>query len=180
MGMMRGLRWAPLAAWFRASRRALAAGLSHGGWLNFGPFRWADLRVAGALRAGAGMVTPLAVGLVTGHLEHGAFAALGAMPAGLVTFQGFSRTRVTAVVLAAFGMAGATFVGSAAAAGNGWWLVPAVTVFSFLAGGLWQAALVVASWAFLPGGRERSSVAAVYRELGAYAAEHGSRPTDVG
>ena len=223
MSRMRGLRWAPLAAWFRASRRALAAGLSHGGWLNFGPFRWADLRVAGALRAGAGMVTPLAVGLVTGHLEYGAFAALGAMPAGLVTFQGFSRTRVTAVVLAAFGMAAATFVGSTAADGNGWWLVPAVAVFSYLAGllvtlgqrlavaglqlpialliasgiplrpgdaalrailvlagGLWQAALVVASWAFLPGGRERSSLAAVYRALGAYAAEHGSQPADAG
>ncbi len=223
MSRMRGLRWAPLAAWFRASRRALAAGLSHGGWLNFGPFRWADLRVAGALRAGAGMVTPLAVGLVTGHLEYGAFAALGAMPAGLVTFQGFSRTRVTAVVLAAFGMAAATFVGSTAADGTGWWLVPAVAVFSYLAGllvtlgqrlavaglqlpialliasgiplrpgdaalrailvmagGLWQAALVVASWAFLPGGRERSSLAAVYRALGAYAAEHGSQPADAG
>ncbi len=221
MSRVRRLRWAPLAAWFRASRRALAAGLSHGGWLNFGPFRWADLRVAGALRAGAGMVTPLAVGLVTGHLEYGAFAALGAMPAGLVTFQGFSRTRVTAVVLAAFGMAAATFVGSMAADGNGWWLVPAVMVFSYLAGlmvtlgqrlavaglqlpialliasgiplrpgdaalravlvlagGLWQATLVVASWAFLPGGRERSSLAAVYRELGAYAAEHGSQPAD--
>ena len=221
MSRVRRLRWAPLVAWFRASRRALAAGLSHGGWLNFGPFRWADLRVAGALRAGAGMVTPLAVGLVTGHLEYGAFAALGAMPAGLVTFQGFSRTRVTAVVLAAFGMAAATFVGSMAADGNGWWLVPAVMVFSYLAGlmvtlgqrlavaglqlpialliasgiplrpgdaalravlvlagGLWQATLVVASWAFLPGGRERSSLAAVYRELGAYAAEHGSQPAD--
>jgi Fusaric acid resistance protein-like/FUSC-like inner membrane protein yccS len=218
-----GLRWAPLAAWFRASRRALAAGLSHGGWLSFGPFRWADLRVAGALRAGAGMITPLAVGLVTGHLEYGAFAALGAMPAGLVTFQGFSRTRVTAVVLAAFGMAAATFVGSTAADGNGWWLVPAVAVFSYLAGllvtlgqrlavaglqlpialliasgiplrpgdaalravlvlagGLWQAALVAASWAFLPGGRERSSLAVVYRELAAYAAEHGSQPAGAG
>ena len=174
--------------------------------------------MASALRAGAGMVTPLVVGLVTGHLEYGAFAALGAMPAGLVTFQGFSRTRVTAVVLAAFGMAAATFVGSAAAEGNGWWLVPAVTAFSYLAGllvtlgqrlavaglqlpialliasgiplrpgdaalravlvlagGLWQATLVVASWVFLPGGRERSSLAAVYRELGAYAAEHGGQ-----
>jgi Fusaric acid resistance protein-like/FUSC-like inner membrane protein yccS len=220
---VRGLRWAPLAAWFRASRRALAAGLSHGGWLSFGPFRWADFRVASALRAGAGMVTPLAVGLVTGHLEYGAFAALGAMPAGLVTFQGFSRTRVTAVVLAAFGMAAATFVGSTAANGKGWWLASAVAVFSYLAGllvtlgqrlavaglqlpialliasgiplrpgdaalrailvlagGLWQAALVVASWAFLPGGRERSSLAAVYRELGAYAAEHGSQPAGAG
>ena len=120
-------------------------------------------------------------------------------------------------------MAAATFVGSTAADGNGWWLVPAVAVFSYLAGllvtlgqrlavaglqlpialliasgiplrpgdaalrailvlagGLWQAALVVASWAFLPGGRERSSLAAVYRALGAYAAEHGSQPADAG
>jgi hypothetical protein len=87
-------------------------------------------------------------------------------------------------------------VGSAAAEGNEWWLVPAVAVFSYLvgllvtlgqrlavaglqmpialliasgiplrpgdaalravlvlAGGLWQAALVVASWALTPGGR---------------------------
>ena len=30
----------PIAAWFRSSRRMLAAELSQGGWLNFGAFRW--------------------------------------------------------------------------------------------------------------------------------------------
>jgi len=30
----------PIAAWFRSSRRMLAAELSQGGWLNFGVFRW--------------------------------------------------------------------------------------------------------------------------------------------
>jgi uncharacterized membrane protein YccC len=56
----------------------LAAELSHGGWLNFGPFRWSAVDVPRALRAGAGMVTPLALGVATGHLEYGVFAALGA------------------------------------------------------------------------------------------------------
>jgi hypothetical protein len=47
-------RSAPLAAWFRSSRRMLAAELSHGSWLNFGQFRWSDTRVPGGLRAGTG------------------------------------------------------------------------------------------------------------------------------
>jgi hypothetical protein len=72
----------PIAAWFRSSRRMLAAELSQGGWLNFGTFRWSDADVPRALRAGAGMITPLALGLATGHLEYGVFAALGALPAG--------------------------------------------------------------------------------------------------
>ncbi|HYZ56416.1 MAG TPA: FUSC family protein [Streptosporangiaceae bacterium] len=216
-------RSSPLAAWFRASRRMLAAELSHGGWLNFGQFRWSDIRVLGGLRAGAGVIVPLVLGLITGHLEYGAFASLGSLPAGFVTFEGVSRTRLTAVVLAAFGMAAATFVGGAAVNASGWWLVPAVLVFSYLAGllvtlgqrlsvagiqvpielliasaiplppgdaalravlvlagGLWQGALVVASWAFLPGGRERSSLAAAYRALGAYAAGHCRRLSGAG
>ena len=73
--------------------------------LNFGPFRWSDINIPRALRAGAGMITPLALGLATGHLEYGIFATLGALPAGFVSFQGASRTRVTAVTFAAFGMA---------------------------------------------------------------------------
>ena len=111
--MRRALRPAA-AAWFRSSRRMLAAELSQGGWLSFGPFRWADIDIPRALRAGAGMITPLALGLATGHLEYGVFAALGALPAGLVSFQGASRTRVSAVVFAALGMAVATFAGAVA------------------------------------------------------------------
>ncbi len=180
----------PIAAWFGSSRRMLAAELSQGGWLNFGAFRWSDTDVPRALRAGAGMITPLAIGLATNHLEYGVFACLGALPAGFVSFQGASRTRVSAVVFAAFGMAVATFVGGVCASTSGWLLFPAVFAFSYLgglmaplgqrflvvglqwavqlviasaiplapgdaglrallvlAGGLWQGALVVASWA---------------------------------
>ena len=124
----------PIAAWFRSSRRMLAAELSQGGWLNFGTFRWSDADVPRALRAGAGMITPLVLGLATGHLEYGVYAALGALPAGMVSFQGASRTRVTAVVLAAVGMAVATFTGGVAAYVSGWLLFPAVLIFSYLSG----------------------------------------------
>jgi uncharacterized membrane protein YccC len=122
------------ASWFRSSRRMLAAELSHGGWLNFGPFRWSAVDVPRALRAGVGMVTPLVVGLATGHLEYGVFAALGALNAGIVSFQGASRTRVSAVTLAALGMAICTWVGAVAAWAGGWWLLPAVVAFSYLGG----------------------------------------------
>ena len=143
----------------------LAAELSHGGWLNFGPFRWSAVDVPRALRAGVGMVTPLAVGLATGHLEYGVFAALGAQPAGIVSFQGASRTRVSAITLAALGMAISTWVGGVAAWASGWLLFPAVLVFSYLAGLLaalgqrfgvvglqWAIQLVIASAIPLPPG----------------------------
>jgi uncharacterized membrane protein YccC len=199
----------------------LAAELAQGGWFSFGQFRWADVNVVGALRAGTGMITPLALGLVTGHLEYGVFAALGSLPAGFVSFQGVSRTRVTAVVLAAVGMAVATLIGGAAAYSSPWLLVPAVLVFSYLAGllvtlgqrfmvvglqwaiqlviasgiplapgdaalrsglvlagGLWQGALVVASWAFMRGSRERSALASAYRALSDYAAGLCARPAE--
>ncbi|HEY6500540.1 MAG TPA: FUSC family protein [Streptosporangiaceae bacterium] len=130
---MRDYRGA-LRAWFRSSRRMLAAELSHGGWLNFGPFRWSAVDVPRALRAGAGMVTPLALGVATGHLEYGVFAALGAQPAGIVSFQGSSRTRVSAITLAALGMAVCTWVGGVCAWASGWLLFPAVMLFAYLAG----------------------------------------------
>jgi uncharacterized membrane protein YccC len=154
-----------VASWFRSSRRMLAAELSHGGWLNFGPFRWSAVDVPRALRAGVGMVTPLAIGLATGHLEYGVFAALGALNAGIVSFQGASRTRVSAVTLAALGMAVCTWVGGVAAWAGGWWLLPAVVAFSYLGGLLatlgqrfgvvglqWVFQLVIASAIPLPPG----------------------------
>jgi uncharacterized membrane protein YccC len=218
---MSGEHQSRVAAWFRASRRLLATELAQGGWFSFGQFRWSDVNVAGALRAGAGMITPLALGLVTGHLEYGVFATLGSLPAGFVSFQGVSRTRVTAIALAAVGMAIATFIGGAAAYSSQWFLVPAVVVFSYLAGllvtlgqrfmvvglqmalqlviasgiplrpgdaavravlvligGLWQGALVVASWAVMRGNRERSALASAYRALSGYAAGLCNRPGD--
>jgi uncharacterized membrane protein YccC len=208
-----------LAGWFRSSRQMLAAELSHGGWLNFGPFRWSAVDVPRALRAGIGMVTPLAIGLATGHLEYGVFAALGAQPAGIVSFQGASRTRVSAVTLAALGMAVATWIGGVAAWASGWWLFPAVLAFSYLAGllgalgqrfgvvglqwaiqlviasaiplppgdaavraglvlagGLWQGALVIASWTVFRSGQERSSLSSAYRALARYAEDSCRRP----
>jgi uncharacterized membrane protein YccC len=203
-----------IAAWFRSSRRTLAAELSQGGWLNFGAFRWSAIDVPRALRAGVGMITPLALGLATNHLEYGVFASLGALPAGMVSFQGASRTRVTAVTLAAAGMAVATFVGAVCAYTSGWLLLPAVLIFSYLgglmatlgqrflvvglqwaiqlviassiplapgdaglrallvlAGGLWQGALVVASWTVTHGNQERNSLADAYRLLAGYATD---------
>ncbi len=197
----------------------LAAELSQGGWLNFGAFRWSDINIPRALRAGFGMITPLALGLATGHLEYGVYASLGALPAGMVSFQGASRTRVSAVAFAAFGMAVATFVGAVAAHTSGWLLIPAVMIFSYLAGlmaalgqrflvvglqwaiqlviasaiplppreaavrallvlagGLWQGALVVVSWALTRGNQERPSLAYAYRALREYAAEVCHRP----
>lgn len=216
---MSGALWPRVVAWYRASRRMLAAESAQGGWFSFGQFRWADANVAGALRAGAGMITPLALGLATGHLEYGVFATLGSLPAGFVSFQGEARTRLTAVALAAVGMAVATFAGGAAASASGWLMVPAVALFIYpsgllatlgprftvvglqwsvqlviasgiplppgdaavrallvLAGGLWQGALVVVSWAFLPGGHEREAVAADYRALAGYAAGLSEHP----
>ena len=167
------------------------------------------------------MITPLVLGLATGHLEYGVYAALGALPAGMVSFQGASRTRVTAVVLAAVGMAVATFTGGVAAYVSGWLLFPAVLIFSYLsgllatlgprfqvvglqwaiqlviasaiplppadaavraalvlAGGLWQGALVVASWAVTRGNQERTSLADVYRALADYAEQNCRRTAD--
>src|SRR6201996_8573805 len=154
-----------VASWFRSSRRMLAAELSHGGWLNFGPFRWSAVDVPRALRAGFGMIAPLAIGVATGHLEYGVFAALGAQPAGIVSFQGSSRTRVSAVTLAALGMAVCTWVGGVSAWASGWLLFPAVMVFSYLAGLLaslgqrfgviglqWAIQVVIASAIPLPPG----------------------------
>ena len=116
-------------------------------------------------------------------------------------------------------MAVATFVGGVAAYTSGWLLLPAVLIFSYLAGlmaalgqrflvvglqwaiqlviasaiplppreaavrallvlagGLWQGALVVVSWAFTRGNQERSSLADAYRALSEYAAEVCHRP----
>src|ERR1700760_1933188 len=170
-----------IGAWFRSSRRMLAAELSHGGWLNFGPFRWSAVDVPRALRAGIGMVTPLAVGLATGHLEYGVF-----------------------VTLASLGMAVATWVGGVAAWASGWWLFPAVLAFSYLAGLLgalgqrfgvvglqWAIQLVIASAIPLPpgdaavraalvlaGGRgqNRASLATAYRALARYAEDSCRHP----
>jgi uncharacterized membrane protein YccC len=128
------------------------------GWLDFGAFRWRDLSPGRSVRASIGVLTPLIIGVATGRIEYGSYAALGALPAGFVSFRGVSRTRVLAVLCAALGMAVSTFVGATAAAGLPWLLVPIVFAWAYVTGVLaavgptvlavslqWPVALLIAS-----------------------------------
>jgi uncharacterized membrane protein YccC len=117
----------------RSSRSYLARFQWRKLW-QFGPFRWGDVAPWRAARVAVGVMVPLAVGSAFGHLDYGAFAALGALPAGLASFQGVTRTRVTAVVVASAGMAVSTFVGAATAAAAPWLLVPVVVVWGYVVG----------------------------------------------
>ncbi|MER7837632.1 FUSC family protein [Streptomyces sp. NPDC096040] len=98
------------------------------------PLSWHDVALWRAARVAVGVVVPLAVGAATGHLEYGAFASLGALPAGLASFQGVTRTRVAAVVAASVGMAVSTFVGGTVAFAAHWLLVPVVMVWGYVTG----------------------------------------------
>jgi hypothetical protein len=80
------------------------------------------------------VVLPLAAGAASGHVEYGTFASLGALPAGLASFQGVTRTRVTAVAVASAGMAVSTFVGGTVAAAAPRLLVPVVIVWGYVSG----------------------------------------------
>ncbi len=110
------------------------------------------------MRASIGVLTPLIIGVATGRIEYGSYAALGALPAGFVSFRGVSRTRVLAVLCAALGMAVSTFVGATTAAGLPWLLVPIVFAWAYVTGVLaalgptvlavslqWPVALLIAS-----------------------------------
>lgn len=189
---------------------------------QIGPIRWGDLAPWRAARTALGVVTPLALGWVSGHLDYGAYAALGAMPAGFASFQGETRSRMWVVVVASLGMAVSTFVGATLFTGAPWLLVPVVAVWGYLiglavclgqranvavlqwavalliaiglplapreaalragfalAGGLFQAVLVVTSWTWHTGFRERTTLAASFRALADYAsglAAGGSGP----
>jgi uncharacterized membrane protein YccC len=206
-----------LVADLRASRGYLAAELGRSGWLDFGAFRWRDLALGPAGRAAFGVITPLAIGVATGHDAFGSYAALGALPAGFVSFRGVTRTRALAVALAAAGMAVSTFVGAITEASHPWLLVPIIFVWAYaagllaalgptslvvslqwpvalliasalplppaaaagrallvLAGGLWQALLVVTSWAVARGSAERTALAQSFQALSDYAGDLAS------
>ncbi|HXW88584.1 MAG TPA: hypothetical protein VEJ42_10005 [Streptosporangiaceae bacterium] len=122
-----------LVADLRGGRAFLSAELSRPGWLDFGAFRWRDLALAQGARAAIGVLTPLVIGVATGRVEYGSFAALGALPAGFVSFRGVSRTRVLAVLCATVGMAVSTFAG-ATAAREPWLLVPVVFAWAYAVG----------------------------------------------
>jgi len=101
---------------------------------RLGPFRWNNLAPLRAVRVAFGVVVPLVLGLIGGHTEYGAYAALGALPAGFASFQGEARTRVGAVVVACIGMAVSAFVGATAAEYAPWSLVLVVAVWGYVTG----------------------------------------------
>ena len=111
--------------------------LARFGWreaLRAGPAGWQDIVTWRTLRVAAGVVLPLAARAASGHVEYGAFTSLGALPAGLASFQGVTRTRVTAVTVASVGMAVSTFVGGTVAAAAPWLLVPVIMVWGYVTG----------------------------------------------
>jgi uncharacterized membrane protein YccC len=99
-----------------------------------GPFQWTRVAPERAGRAALGVVVPLVIGWMIGHLEYGAYVALGALPAGMASFQGETRSRVAAVVLASIGMAISTFVGVSTAAAAPWMLVPIIAFWGYITG----------------------------------------------
>ncbi|MEV1179036.1 FUSC family membrane protein, partial [Nonomuraea sp. NPDC049784] len=119
------------------ARRLTGRRLTPARWrslLRGGPFHWDAVAPGRAARVASGVVVPLAAGAAGGQLEYGAFAALGAQPAGFVSFHGVARTRVAAVAAASIGMAVSTFVGAATAAAAPWLLVPAVMLWGYVTG----------------------------------------------
>jgi uncharacterized membrane protein YccC len=196
----------------RASRAFLASEVSHGGWLDAGQFRWRDATPGRAARAAFGVAVPLALGLATRHVEYGTFAALGAQPAGVVSFQGVTRSRIMLVTVAVAGMAVSTFVGATVASAAPWLMPVVIALWAYaagvcaalgptalivalqwpvavliasavplgpepalvraglvVAGGLWQAVLVISTWTISRGAAERAAMAASYAALGQYA-----------
>jgi uncharacterized membrane protein YccC len=110
-------------------------------------------------------MAPLIIGVATGKIEYGSYAALGALPAGFVSVRGVSWTRVLAVLAATAGMAVSTFAGATAAWSQPWLLVPIVFVWGYVSGLLaalgptviavvlqWPVALLIASALPLPPG----------------------------
>jgi len=101
---------------------------------QLGPFHWRDVAPRRAARVALGVVVPLGLGWASGHVDYGAYAALGALPAGVASFQGETRSRVAVVVAASVGMAMSTFVGATTAELAPWLLVPVVGIWGYFTG----------------------------------------------
>jgi uncharacterized membrane protein YccC len=99
-----------------------------------GLLRQAAPSVRRALALGSGVLLPLLIGILAGRQEDGVFAALGALLAGIASFQGVTRTRLSAVTVAGLGAALSTFVGATVAAASPWGLIPVVVVWGYAAG----------------------------------------------
>jgi uncharacterized membrane protein YccC len=102
--------------------------------VRVGPVRWGDVAPGRAARVAVGVAVPLAIGSARGHLDYGAFAALGAQSAGVVSFHGEARSRLTAVAVASAGMAVTTFAGATIAAAAPWLLVACVIILGYMCG----------------------------------------------
>jgi hypothetical protein len=102
--------------------------------VQVGPFHWDALAPGRASRVAVGVLAPLTLGWASGHLDSGAFAALGALPAGFASFQKVTRSRLAAVVVASLGMAVSTCIGATTAATIPWLLVPVVLVWGYVTG----------------------------------------------
>ena len=102
--------------------------------LGIDTLRWGAAAPWRAARASAGVVLPLIVGWISGYIEYGAYAALGALPAGFASFQGETLSRVAVVAVATVGMAVSTLVGAITAATAPWLLVPVVALWGYLTG----------------------------------------------
>src|SRR5262249_26812172 len=101
---------------------------------QLGPFRWGGIAPWRAARVAFGVAVPLVLGWATDHVDYGAYASLGALPAGFVSVRGGARRSVTAVAMASLGMALSTFVGAVTAGSAPWLLVPIVATWGYCTG----------------------------------------------
>jgi hypothetical protein len=102
--------------------------------LGLDSLRWDATAPWRAARVTIGVVVPLILGWISGHVDYGAYAALGALPAGFASFQGETVSRVVVVAVASIGMAVSTLVGATTAAMAPWLLVPVVALWGYVAG----------------------------------------------
>lgn len=75
-------------------------------------FDRAGLAPVDGLRAAAGVVVPLVVGVAAGHPAEGAQAAVGALPVGIAELTGAFRAPLGLMLATSAGMTASTFVGS--------------------------------------------------------------------
>ncbi|HET7531426.1 MAG TPA: FUSC family protein [Mycobacteriales bacterium] len=140
-------------------------------------FNRSGLRPAAGIRAGVGVLVPLAIGSAAGHPAEGAQAAAGALPVGVAAMTGAFGPPTALMLATTVGMTVSTFAGSLVA-GHPVATVLALAVWGFAAGilvALGRAATVVgvqAVVAFIvfgryPGGVSLSAVHAAWVLAGA-------------
>ncbi|NHC47464.1 FUSC family protein [Motilibacter aurantiacus] len=106
------------------------------GGLIAGDLRRLDLAqvdLLAAVRAAAGVLVVLVVGLLAGSPASAVSAAAGAFSVGIASFQGVYATRVRATLLTSAGMAVSTLVGATAVRSE-WLAVPVTALWAFAAG----------------------------------------------